>query len=326
MSSPAPEPFAAPPLYAGTVDVSSSGFILFGQETTAGTPPASLLWLPILYAGTTWPNEAANRQQVVVKGGSPNNVIGHLARQSQVQATLAMALIPGATLNSFLAACGMDLTTGGGTGFAKPQPTLTIVDVYGAMGGYSYSNMRCNRLTFAGDSASTTATLTAELIGIQAPASQTTASTMPTGAVPHDPYSWSDWQPPQQMISGDASTVKKMECDRWQLVIDFGLVPFYGGGQPFATRQRPWNHVCSGGFTMLDADIEYQAFLTKKQGPLEFKFATSDTTPLFLDIKVPEAIYMTFVRTQGDREYITDVVTFESQTPDWADPVNITTG
>jgi hypothetical protein len=321
MSTPAPEPFAAPPLYAGTVDVSSSGFILFGQETTAGTPPATgLAWLPVLYAGTTWPNEAANRQQVIVKGGSPNNVIAHLARQSQVQATLAMALIPGATLDSFLQACGMKTD---GTGFEKPQPTLTIVDVYGAIGGYTYSNMRANRLTFAGDSASTTATLTAELIGIQAPASQTTASTMPTGAVPHDPYSWSDWQPPPSLLD---SATTNMECDRWQLVIDFGLVPFYGGGRPFATRQRPWNHVCSGGFTMLDAEAEHQAFLKKTQAGLEFKFATSDATPKFIDFKVPEAIYMTFVRTQGDREYITDVVTFESQTPDWADPVNITTG
>jgi len=37
-------------------------------------------------------------------------------------------------------------------------------------------------------------------------------------------------------------------------------------------------------------------------------------------------VYMTFVRTEGDREYITDVVTFEAQTPDWKAPVNFTLG
>jgi len=314
----APVPLDTAP-FTGTADVSSSGFIQFGAETTPGTPPGSFTWLPVLYAGTTWPQVAPDRQQIVVKGGSPNNVVAHLDRQSRVQMTLVAAMIPGADFTGFLAACGLHTD---GTGFLKPLPTLTIVDVYGAMGGYTYSNLMPNRLTFDGSSQNVPATVTAEFWGIQKPVSQATASTPPSATLAHDPYSWTDWLPPPSLIGATAN----MEVDRWQLMVDFGLTQFYGGGKAFATRQQPWNHVCSGGFTMLDADDEHKAFLAKTEGALEFKFATHDTTPLFLDIKVPRAVYMTFVRTEGDREYITDVVTFEAQTPDWKAPVNFTLG
>ena len=119
----APVPLDTAP-FTGTADVSSSGFIQFGVETTPGTPPGSFTWLPVLYAGTTWPQVAPDRQQIVVKGGSPNNVVAHLDRQSRVQMTLVAAMIPGADFTGFLAACGLHTD---GTGFLKPLPTLTIV-------------------------------------------------------------------------------------------------------------------------------------------------------------------------------------------------------
>jgi hypothetical protein len=311
--------------YAGAVDVSSNSWVGYVDETTPGTTPATPTWVqvPVVQQGTTWPQLAPDRRPVRVLTSNANNIIGYIDAQGRVNAAILQPLIP-TFIGNWLQACG--LATTGSSGFATPQGTISLLDVYGegttAIDSTIYAGMRASRLTFAGSSSVGVYTLLTEFEGIVPPATTTGAGpTVPTPTY-EDPYIHAGWQAPT-LIGSTAA----MESDDFELVIDFGIGggagEFYGGGQSMPTRNYKTQHDVTGRLTILQATAEETAFKNRTTGKLEFTLHYPGGTHSLV-ITIPKAKYITYVKDQAEGRFITAQLTYGALSTDLSDVLTIT--
>lgn len=286
--------------------VSTDVWLGWAPEITQGTPVAATNVFDALYSGTQT-DAAVGRTPIEVRNGSANSTIAFYDKQGKLTVNIAMQLDPTRAF-AWLAACG--ITTGG---IIKPGP-ITVTENYGAIDAKQYPGCKATKHTIRGGY-NTTFMVETQLIGTAPPVTVASAAAPAFTAV--DPYDWSHWQKPT-VIGATA----EMECEDVELVIDFTLAEFYGGGQAFPTRNDRSKNAISGRLGMLYAPAEYAAYLAKTYAPLVFSLSGYAHTALFT---IPKAVYVNYPITSGQDKYVTGPVTYGAVSRNASDMITLAT-
>ncbi|MGH8336494.1 MAG: phage tail tube protein, partial [Gammaproteobacteria bacterium] len=278
----------------------------WAAEVTQGTPVVAANTFDALYSGTQ-ADAAVGRTPIEVRNGSANSTIAFYDKQGRLTVNISQELGPVRAF-AWLAANGV--TTGG---IIKPGP-ITITENYGALDAKQYPGCKATKHTIRGGY-NNTFTIDTQMIGTAPPV--TIASAAAPAFTAEDPFDWSHWQKPT-VIGATAM----MECEDVELVIDFTLAEFYGGGQSFPTRNDRSKNAISGRMTMLYAPAEYAAYKAKTYAPLVLSLSGYSHTAVFT---IPKAVYLTYPITSGQDKYVTGPVTFGAVSRDASDMMSLAT-